>query len=58
MVSIQGAERNVICLTPPICFNTENVRRLIEAFDKVLSKVESEDPNDFDPQPSRTALPG
>jgi len=52
VVSIQGPERNVICLTPPICFNAENVRQLVEAFDKVLSKVESEDLNDLNARPS------
>jgi len=56
VASIQGPDRNVICLTPPICINTENIQRLIEAFDKVLSKIESEDPNDMNAQLSRRDL--
>lgn len=39
IVSIQGSERNIIALTPPMCFNIENARRVIEAFDKALEKV-------------------
>lgn len=44
IVATQGEERNVISITPPLCFTLDNARRVIEAFDKALTKVnETED---------------
>ena len=40
VVATQGEERNVIALTPPLCFTLDNARRVIEAFDKALTKVD------------------
>ena len=39
---------NIIALTPPLCFTLDNARRVIEAFDKALTKVNQmeEDPQD------------
>jgi len=40
IVAIQGAERNVIVITPPLCFTVENARRTIEAFGKALANMD------------------
>lgn len=40
IVATQGEERNVIALTPPLCFTLDNARRVIEAFDKAFSKID------------------
>ena len=50
IVATQGEDRNVISLTPPLCFTLDNARRVIEAFDKVLSKIDQPDES-----PSATA---
>ena len=43
IVAIQGAERNVIVMTPPLCFTVENARRTVEAFDKALENIDNND---------------
>jgi len=42
ILAVQGCERNVILITPPLCFTLENARTLINVFDRVLSKLEKE----------------
>lgn len=42
ILAVQGPERNVIIITPPLCFTLENARTLIQVFDKVLFKLETE----------------
>ncbi|XP_046443717.1 ethanolamine-phosphate phospho-lyase-like [Daphnia pulex] len=39
IVATQGEERNVIALTPPLCFTLDNARRVVEAFDKAFTKA-------------------
>lgn len=39
IVATQGEERNVIAMTPPLCFTIENAERVIEALDKAFSKA-------------------
>ncbi|XP_076048169.1 ethanolamine-phosphate phospho-lyase-like isoform X2 [Oratosquilla oratoria] len=37
LVQAQGPDKNVITLTPPMCFNQQNARSLVQALDEVLS---------------------
>lgn len=38
LVGICGKNRNVVFISPPMCFTMDNCRRLMAALDKVLSK--------------------
>eukprot|EP00088_Acartia_fossae_P032567 TRINITY_DN3332_c0_g2_i2.p1 TRINITY_DN3332_c0_g2~~TRINITY_DN3332_c0_g2_i2.p1 ORF type:complete len:563 (-),score=132.92 TRINITY_DN3332_c0_g2_i2:285-1973(-) len=40
LVAITGFYKNIILITPPLCFNMENCRRLITTLDEVLTAVE------------------
>jgi len=42
ILAVQGIERNVVLITPPLCFTLENARTLITVFDKVLCRLEEE----------------
>ena len=42
ILAVQGIERNVVLITPPLCFTLENARTLITVFDKVLCRLEKE----------------
>ncbi|KAK6165180.1 hypothetical protein SNE40_023622 [Patella caerulea] len=37
-----GPGYNVIVLTPPLCFNCDNARRVIQVFDSILKSIETE----------------
>ena len=39
LVGISGKHRNVLFISPPMCFNMENCRRLINSIENVLAKV-------------------
>jgi len=39
LVAITGVEKNILLLTPPMCFTIDNGRRLIKSLDEVLSTV-------------------
>ena len=39
LVGISGRHRNVIFISPPMCFTMENCRRLVNAIENVLAKV-------------------
>ena len=39
LVGISGRHRNVIFVSPPMCFTMENSRRLVNAIENVLAKV-------------------
>ena len=56
IVSIQGEERNVINITPPMCFCFNNARQLLEAFDRALEKVSSNEDEIETPSSSRSVL--
>ena len=43
IVAIQGAERNIIVLTPPLCFTMENARRTLAAFANALLNLDKND---------------
>jgi len=40
LVAITGKHRNIILISPPMCFNMENGRRLCKSLSEVLSMVE------------------
>lgn len=40
LMAITGKDKNIILITPPLCFNKENARRLIETVDEVLTTIE------------------
>lgn len=41
IVANEGLDKNVIALTPPMCFTTDNARRVVQALDRCLSEIES-----------------
>ena len=41
IVANEGPDKNVIALTPPMCFTTDNARRVVRALDRCLSEIES-----------------
>lgn len=40
LVAVNGLHKNIILISPPMCFNMENSRRLVRALDEVLSALE------------------
>ena len=51
LVGISGRHRNVIFISPPMCFTMENCRRLVNAIENVLAKVKFQmefSPEDLD----------
>ena len=40
LVAITGRDRNVILITPPLCFNMENCQVLVEAFQEILTSLD------------------
>jgi len=46
LVGICGKNRNVVFISPPMCFTMDNCRRLMSALDKVLSKYSTPLEND------------
>ena len=41
IVANEGLDKNVIALTPPMCFTTDNARRVVQVLDRCLSEIES-----------------
>ena len=39
LVAITGRDRNVILITPPMCFNMENCEVLVQAFQEALTAL-------------------
>ena len=39
LVGISGKHRNVLFISPPMCFNMENCRRLVNSIENVLAKI-------------------
>ncbi|KAI9551763.1 hypothetical protein GHT06_022099 [Daphnia sinensis] len=56
IVATQGEERNVIAMTPPLCFTLENARRVIGAFDNAFTKASQN--GDVAPIPPNTSILG
>lgn len=40
IVAYEGPDRNVIFLTPPLCFTCDNARRLVQTFHRLLETIE------------------
>jgi len=40
IVANDGIHKNVLIITPPMCFTCENAHRFIVALDKVLQEIE------------------
>ena len=38
LVGISGKNRNVVFISPPMCFTMDNINKLINALDSVLAK--------------------
>jgi len=45
LVAITGRDRNVILITPPLCFNMENCQVLVEAFQDILTALNQKQEN-------------
>lgn len=56
IVATQGEERNVIAMTPPLCFTLENARRVIRAFDNAFTKASKNE--EVAPVPPNTSILG
>lgn len=52
LVGIESPDKNVVVLTPPLCFTLDNARHLIETFDLVLTQLEKSGDEDLTPEPS------
>jgi len=46
LVALAGRHVNIILITPPMCFNIENSRRLVKHLDEVLKSVERKRENE------------
>ncbi|CAG5121673.1 unnamed protein product [Candidula unifasciata] len=42
IVGIEGPDKNVIVLLPPLCFTIDNARFVVQTFSEVLASIESE----------------
>jgi hypothetical protein len=40
LVANDGPDKNVIVLTPPLCFTVDNARQVIQVVDKALAEIE------------------
>ncbi|XP_013382484.1 5-phosphohydroxy-L-lysine phospho-lyase [Lingula anatina] len=40
IISNEGPDKNVMAITPPMCFTADNAQRLIQAFDHALADIE------------------
>ncbi|ESO87374.1 hypothetical protein LOTGIDRAFT_81966, partial [Lottia gigantea] len=40
IIAHDGPDSNIVILTPPLCFNCDNARRVIQAFDNILRSIE------------------
>ena len=56
IVATQGEERNVIAMTPPLCFTLDNARRVVDAFDKAFTKANTNE--ESEPVRSNTSVLG
>ena len=45
LVAITGRDRNVILITPPLCFNMENCQVLVEALQDILTALNQKQEN-------------
>jgi len=52
LVGISGKHRNVVFISPPMCFNIENCRRLASSLESVLSKFKTESESKLKDEPS------
>ncbi|GFR74301.1 alanine--glyoxylate aminotransferase [Elysia marginata] len=42
ILGVEGKDKNVIVLSPPLCFTTDNARHIVQQFSEVLANIESE----------------
>ena len=42
ILGVEGKDKNVIVLSPPLCFTTDNARYIVQHFSEVLANIESE----------------
>ncbi|CAL1543173.1 unnamed protein product [Lymnaea stagnalis] len=42
IIGIEGADKNVLVLLPPLCFTTDNARFVVQNFSEALANIESE----------------
>lgn len=42
ILTAEGPDKNVLIITPPLCFTCENARRLISCLDSVISELEKD----------------
>ena len=59
LVSNDGPLKNVVILTPPLCFTCENARTFIQAFDQCLTNIENSasSPNLIDNRTNLGSIP-
>ncbi|XP_005100294.1 5-phosphohydroxy-L-lysine phospho-lyase isoform X1 [Aplysia californica] len=42
IIGIEGGDKNVLVMLPPLCFTTDNARHVVQAFSEALANIESE----------------
>ena len=42
ILGVEGTDKNVIVLSPPLCFTTDNARYIVQHFSEVLANIETE----------------
>jgi 4-aminobutyrate aminotransferase-like enzyme len=40
IIANEGQEKNVMIITPPLCFTCDNARRVIQSIDTALTEIE------------------
>lgn len=57
IVANDGVDKNIIILTPPMCFTCDNARHVIQVLDKALTEIERGTcPELFDSQPGEEVI--
>ena len=42
IIANDGPEKNVMMMTPPMCFTLDNARRVVQVFDQALRDIEND----------------
>ena len=42
ILGVEGPEKNVVVMLPPLCFTMDNARSVVQAFSETLTQIESD----------------
>lgn len=42
IIANDGPDKNVMVMTPPLCFTCDNARRVVQVFDQALREIEND----------------